>query len=102
MNSTKGIILGLRYPEEDIVTVEQIEYINNKLKKVEQDAYNGIIYYIDFQSLNKYLFVQELCGNLKHFLVHTRLKKEMMKKYILDHYGILIFLLIIMKEFNLL
>ena len=76
LNTTKGIILGLRYPEEDVVSVEQIEYINNKLNKVEQDAYNGIVDNIDFQSFSKYLLVQELCGQSETFWSTYMTKKR--------------------------
>jgi len=36
LNTTRGIILGVRYPEKEDITVEQLEYINNKLNKVEE------------------------------------------------------------------
>ena len=76
INTTRGIILGLRYPDEDTVTVEQLEYITNKLNKVEQDGYNGIVDDIDFESFSKYLLVQELCGQSETFWSTYMTKKR--------------------------
>jgi hypothetical protein len=76
INTTRGIILGLRYPDEDEVTVEQLEYITNKLNKVEQDGYNGIVDDIDFESFSKYLLVQELCGQSETFWSTYMTKKR--------------------------
>ena len=67
LNTTKGIILGVRYPEKEDITVEQLEYINSKLNEVEADGYSGIVDNIDFESFSKYLLVQELCGQSETF-----------------------------------
>ena len=67
LNTTRGIILGVRYPEKEDISVEQLEYINNKLNKVEEEGYNGIVDNIDFESFSKYLLVQELCGQSETF-----------------------------------
>ena len=67
LNTTRGIILGVKYPEKDDITVEQLQYINNKLNEVEADGYSGIVDNIDFESFSKYLLVQELCGQSETF-----------------------------------
>ena len=67
LNTTRGIILGVKYPEKDDITVEQLQYISNKLNEVEADGYSGIVDNIDFESFSKYLLVQELCGQSETF-----------------------------------
>ena len=67
LNTTRGIILGVKYPEKDDITVEQLQYINNKLNEVEADGNSGIVDNIDFESFSKYLLVQELCGQSETF-----------------------------------
>ena len=67
LNTTRGIILGVKYPEKGDITVEQLQYINNKLNEVEADGYSGIVDNIDFESFSKYLLVQELCGQSETF-----------------------------------
>ena len=67
LNTTQGIILGVRYPEQEDITVEQLNYINNKLNEVEAEGYNGIVDNIDFESFSRYLLVQELCGQSETF-----------------------------------
>ena len=67
LNTTKGIIIGVRYPKKEDITVEQLEYINKKLNEIENEGYNGIVDNIDFESFSKYLLVQELCGQSETF-----------------------------------
>ena len=76
LNTTKGIILGVRYPKKDEITAEQLEYINNKLNKVEDEGYNGIVDNIDLESFSKYLLVQELCGQSETFWSTYMTKKR--------------------------
>ena len=67
LNTTRGIIIGVRYPKKDDITVEQLQYINNKINEVEAEGYNGIVDNIDFETFSKYLLVQELCGQSETF-----------------------------------
>ena len=67
LNTTRGIILGVRYPEKKDISTQQLEYINNKLNDVEAEGYNGIVKNIDFESFSKYLLIQELCGQSETF-----------------------------------
>ena len=67
LNTTRGIIIGVRYPKEKYITPEQLDYINNKLNEVESDGYSGVVDNIDFDSFSKYLLVQELCGHPEIF-----------------------------------
>ena len=34
LNTTRGIILGVRYPDKNDITPEQLDYIHNKLNEV--------------------------------------------------------------------
>ena len=67
INTTNGIIIGVRYPKKKDITVEQLEYIKKKINEIESDGYNGIVDNIDFESFSKYLLVQELCGQSETF-----------------------------------
>ena len=67
LNTTRGIILGVRYPEKKDISTQQLDYINNKLNDVEAEGYNGIVKNIDFESFSKYLLIQELCGQSETF-----------------------------------
>ena len=67
LNTTRGIILGVRYPDKNDITPEQLDYIHNKLNEVESEAYSGVVDNIDFETFSKYLLVQELCGQSETF-----------------------------------
>ena len=43
LNTTQGIILGVQYPEQEDITVEQLNYINNKLNEVEAEGYTVLL-----------------------------------------------------------
>ena len=43
LNTTQGIILWVRYPEQEDITVEQLNYINNKLNEVEAEGYTVLL-----------------------------------------------------------
>ena len=76
LNTTRGIILGVRYPKQQYITTEQLQYIHNKFNQIESDAYNGIVDDIDFESFSKYLLVQELCGHSEVFWSTYMTKKR--------------------------
>ena len=76
LNTTRGIIIGVRYPKEKYITPEQLEYIHNKLNEVESDGYSGVVDNIDFNSFSKYLLVQELCGHSEIFWSTYMTKKR--------------------------
>ena len=67
INTTGGIIFGIRYPKEEDITPQQFMYIQDKLNEMEADAYCGIVDKIDFESFTKYLLTQELSGHSEIF-----------------------------------
>ena len=67
INTTRGIILGIRYPKEGDISSAQFAYIENQLNLMESDGYSGIVNRIDFESFTKYLIVQELSGHSECF-----------------------------------
>ena len=67
INTTRGIIFGIRYPTQDDITSPQFAYIENQLNLMEADGYLGLVNRIDFESFTKYLLVQELSGHSECF-----------------------------------
>ncbi|MBQ6287143.1 MAG: CotH kinase family protein [Bacteroidales bacterium] len=54
-----------KYPEEDEVTPEQVTYIKNYIKKVEDGVRNGTYdSYIDVTSFARWLLAHDILGNL--------------------------------------
>ena len=98
----RGIPGQIIYPEDDEITPEQANYIKNKLNQFEDEIYNGILDNIDLESYSKYFLVEEFCGDPDHVWSSFILqKKEMIIKFILAQFGILILLLIMMKDYIL-
>jgi hypothetical protein len=66
-NSTKGAVYVVKYPDEDDIIPEQIEYITKFFNAAEEEAYNNIIDKFDIETFCKYILIEDLCGNGETF-----------------------------------
>ena len=73
--SQKGIIYTIKYPDEEDIVPEQINYINNTFNLVEEDVYNNDFSKIDIESFCKFVLIEDLCANPETFW-STYLTKE--------------------------
>ena len=71
----KGIIYSIKYPDEEDIVPEQINYINNTFNLVEEDVYNYDFSKIDIKSFCKFVLIEDLCANPETFW-STYLTKE--------------------------
>ena len=71
----KGIIYSIKYPDEEDIVPEQINYINNTFNLVEEDVYNNDFSKIDIESFCKFVLIEDLCANPETFW-STYLTKE--------------------------
>ena len=71
----KGIIYSIKYPDEEDIVPEQINYINNTFNLAEEDVYNNDFSKIDIESFCKFVLIEDLCANPETFW-STYLTKE--------------------------
>ena len=71
----KGIIYSIKYPDEEDIVPEQINYINNTFNLIEEDVYNNDFSKIDIKSFCKFVLIEDLCANPETFW-STYLTKE--------------------------
>ena len=67
IESKRGIIYTIKYPDEDDIVPEQMDYINNTFNLAEEDVYNNDFGKIDIESLCKFILVEDLCANSETF-----------------------------------
>ena len=65
--SDKGVIYTVKYPSDNDIVPQQLEYIKNKFNIVEDESYNNIVDKIDLETFCKYLLIEDLCGNGETF-----------------------------------
>ena len=67
IESNRGIIYTIKYPDEDDIVPEQMNYINNTFNLAEENVYNNDFGKIDIESLCKFILVEDLCANSETF-----------------------------------
>ena len=67
IESQKGIIYTIKYPDEDDIVPEQVNYINNTFNLAEEEVYNNKFDKIDIESFIKYVLIEDLTGNSEVF-----------------------------------
>ena len=75
IESKKGIIYTIKYPDEEDIVPEQMNYINNSFNLAEEEVYNNKFDKIDIESFCKFILIEDLCGNSEVFW-STYLTKE--------------------------
>ena len=65
--SNKGVIYSIKYPDEEDILPEQVDYIKNFFNLIEEEIYNNKIDKIDIESFCKYLLIEDLWGNVEAF-----------------------------------
>ena len=61
--TTKGIMWKVNEPDEDDITSEQVNYIQQKVNKFESEVYSGVFDSLDLDSYAKFFLVEEFCGD---------------------------------------
>ena len=67
IESNRGIIYTIKYPDEDDIVPEQMNYINNTFNLAEENVYNNDFGKIDIESLCKFILIEDLCANSETF-----------------------------------
>ena len=62
-----GIIYTIKYPDEEDIVAEQINYITNWFNLTEEEGYNNTIDKYDIESFCKFILIEDLCGNSETF-----------------------------------
>ena len=65
--SDKGVIYTVKYPSNNDIAPEQLEYIKNQFNMAEDESYNNVVDKIDLETFCKYLLIEDLCGNGETF-----------------------------------
>ena len=61
--TTKGISWKVNEPDEDDITPEQVNYIQQKVNQFESEVYSGSFNSLDLDSYAKFFLVEEFCGD---------------------------------------
>ena len=61
--TTKGIMWKVNEPDEDDITSEQVNYIQQRVNKFESEVYSGVFDSLDLDSYAKFFLVEEFCGD---------------------------------------
>ena len=72
----KGLIGEIKYPDEDDITKEQINYIRQYMNNFEKYAYKGDFKYFDLDSFYNYFIMQEFCGDVDSVISSFHIYKE--------------------------
>lgn len=67
IESDKGVIYTVKYPDDKDIVIQQSQYIQNYFNIVEDESYNKIVDKIDIESFCKYILIEDLCGNGEAF-----------------------------------
>ena len=67
VESQKGIIYTIKYPDEEDIVPEQLNYINNTFNLAEEAAYNNDFSKVDIESFCKFILIEDLSGNSETF-----------------------------------
>ena len=67
VESKKGVIYTIKYPDEEDIVPEQVNYINNSFNIVEEEIYDNKIDKFDIESFCKFILIEDLCGNSETF-----------------------------------
>ena len=63
LKTTKGISWKVNEPDEDDITSEQVNYIQQRVNKFESEVYSGVFDSLDLDSYAKFFLVEEFCGD---------------------------------------
>ena len=74
--TNKGLIGEIKYPDEDDITKEQLNYIRQYMNNFEHYIYNGDFKYFDLDSFYKYFIMQEFCGDIDIVISSFHIFKE--------------------------
>ena len=72
----RGLIGEIKYPDEDDITKEQINYIRQYMNIFEKSTYIGNFKYLDLDSFYKYFIMQEFCGDIDTVISSFHVYKE--------------------------
>ena len=72
----KGLVGEIKYPDEDDITEEQINYIRQYMNTFEKYTYLGNFKYLDLDSFYKYFIMQEFCGDVDIVISSFNVYKE--------------------------
>ena len=72
----KGLIGEIKYPDEDDITKEQLNYIREYMNNFEHYIYKGDLKYLDLDSFYKYFIMQEFCGDIDTVISSFHIYKE--------------------------
>ena len=67
VESKKGIIYTIKYPDEEDIVPEQVNYINNTFNLAEEAVYNNDFSKIDIETFCKFILIEDLSGNPETF-----------------------------------
>ena len=76
------MVYTIKYPDEEDIVPEQLNYINNTFNLAEEEVYNN--YTIDkfnIESFCKYILIEVLCGNSESFWNAYMTKKRNEDKF---------------------
>ena len=74
--TNKGLVGEIKYPDEDDITKEQINYIRQYMNSFEKYTYIGDFRYFDLDSFYKYFIMQEFCGDVDIVISSFHIYKE--------------------------
>ena len=72
----RGLVGEIKYPDEDDITKEQINYIRTYMNSFEKYTYNGNFKYLDLDTFYKYFIMQEFCGDVDIVISSFHIYKE--------------------------
>ena len=73
--SDLGVIYTVKYPDDNDIVSQQVNYIQNSFNLAEAESYNNNVDRIDIETFCKYLLIEDLCGNGEAFWI-TYMTKE--------------------------
>ena len=81
VESQKGIIYTIKYPDEEDIVPEQLNYINNTFNLAEEAVYNNDLSKVDIESFCKFILIEDLSGNSEAFWSTYMTKKRLEDKF---------------------
>jgi hypothetical protein len=79
--SKRGIVYSIKYPDEEDIVPEQIDYINNTFNLAEEAVYNNDLSKIDIESFCKFILIEDLSGNSETFWSTYMTKERLEDKF---------------------
>ena len=65
--SAKGVVYTIKYPKDNKIVPEQVQYITQYFDEVEAQVYDNSTENIDMETFCKYILIEELTGNGEAF-----------------------------------